>query len=749
MKNWLVFILILVSKSLFACGYYYPFGEDLRFCFFKPENFNFDGYTTFHYSSNSFNPFETYSDDYVHPNNQLWFEYCSKKVSILEIENAIDVIPNSEINVNSKNKMIHYLFDIKDFDAINYLKFAKSCETFNSYYNDPWERSEYMVVPKRTALINQAVLMSKKVKNEYLKLRYTFLGIRMAFYNQDKIQVKKMYDAVFKDLKTKNVLYYWSLSFVLFSEIDKPLANFYTAQVFGNSPDKRWAVHSYFDRLIPLNSVLKFAKTSKEKANVYLMHAIKTDRSLEDIRGVYNNDPKSEGLNFLMLREINKIEDWVHTPYYTLNSPSIDFNYDWKDKDGKSILGRVENDRKYAEKVLNFINTIDLKKNENPILWKASKVQLLFITKKYDLCLNTINQIERNLNKLDAVFKELQLIKALCLTANQKNGNAIILDLVKPIIIENSSNSQFIFAVGRELEYKQNTSDAALLYSKITESGSVYWKPFKNKFLTFENVYSDYFEYINVYYTPKQIENLIIAIEKNKNSKNEFLKWKYEILAKEKPRMYDLLGTKYIRQNKLEMALANFKKGDDENKMSNPFYDLEYIPSFVQKKDSITLTKSGITAQLITYLNKANNVKEKNRDYYYFLAANCYYNMSQYGNTSGMRRYNWTSEFNIVTNLEDNEEYNQCNLAKKYYLLSKKNAKTDKFKALCLRMASRCEKNKIIYEMVISNAEAPEDYDKYLHDKNKYYKKLESQFPDAFYELSNCENFNDYFKSRR
>jgi len=74
MKNCLVFILILVSKSLFACGFY-PYGEELRFSFFDPEIAGYRSYSEFYYSANSFEPNSVYGDFDKMPNELLWVSY--------------------------------------------------------------------------------------------------------------------------------------------------------------------------------------------------------------------------------------------------------------------------------------------------------------------------------------------------------------------------------------------------------------------------------------------------------------------------------------------------------------------------------------------------------------------------------------------------------------------------------------------------------------------------------------------------
>jgi hypothetical protein len=123
--------------------------------------------------------------------------------------------------------------------------------------------------------------------------------------------------------------------------------------------------------------------------------------------------------------------------------------------------------------------------------------------------------------------------------------------------------------------------------------------------------------------------------------------------------------------------------------------------------------------------------------------------MTQYGNSWMMRRYYWTSNGDS-SNMVDEKEFNQCNSAKTYYLLALKNAKTDKFKALCLRMIGRCEK----YRLDNLNEDSYKgDYDFYLEflfSKNKYYQDLKSSYSSYYNDLtSDCTFFEDYFKVRR
>lgn len=768
MRNFLLFTLILVSNYVSACGYY-PYGEDTRISIFNPSLFGYDSYSNFYYSALSFSSNgDSSPKSYVLPNNRLWFDYCRGKVDISSIDKAIYHLSVTDIDNPSRNEMIQYLYQQKDSDALNYLRFAKNCEYFNSWQEDPWERKTYLAMPKRTELMNKAQELAKKVQNKELKRRYTFLAIRLAWYNHQYDVIQSLFDSVFEKSSNKDILYYWSLYFKSFTESGSPKVNFQLAQVFANAEDKRFVCHQHYNPKIPIEKTLQVTQTNKEKANVYLLYGIeKPDKALPYLQKMYALDPASNGLSFLLLREVNKVEDYVLTPYYTLFQPSLSYDF-WEGKTDTSTrqtLTRSERDRSYAKDILRFLNTADMSKVENPFFWKCCKAYLLFITRDYNGCLTLIENLEKSLSK-NAILNQLHIIKALALTANQKNGNAHIPLQTQSIIISNQTNSQFIFSIGKELEYLGNTTDAALLYAKLDASWEeglpVFWKTIKTKNHFYNDYFVNYFEYADAIYTSGQTEHLIKDIQNHFYHHDSFDIFKYGDMRKDIPRLYDLLGTKYVRQNKLANALATFKNIDnrywyqaytgwgDRSSIfdQNPFYHLKYTPEFITTKDTIRLNKYTITKQLMDYLLRAENKNEDDRDYYYFLVANAYYNMGSQGNVSMMRRLqSWSGEYPSV--IEDEAEFRQSNLAKKYYLLASEYAKTDKFKALCLRMIIRCEKNKLHDQYQGRENQESNVYDSLLAS-NQYRRELHDKYPEYYQDLvSNCEKFSEYFNARR
>ncbi|MBD3906689.1 hypothetical protein NAL32_18625 [Chryseobacterium sp. Ch-15] len=784
MKKLAIFTAILLSSIFSACGFY-PYGEDIRFYFLNPNNFSYQAYSPFYYSSLSF---EQDSDLIIltQDNEKLWRKYCNNKVLLRDISTVLKDFSYSDIQENSPNLFLRYLYSKKDIEAINYLKFAKNCEYFNTWQDDPWERNENTATAKRDDLLNQATILASKSRKADFKKRYAFLALRLAFYNKDMSKIEKTYRQYFSAEQTNDVIDIWALYFKAISEKNPALMNLYFAKVFAASPEKRFVSWQYFSSKVPESDVLNLAKNRKDKANVLLLYGLyNPEKNLENIKQIYAENSKFDGLSFLLYRELGKLEDWVFTPYYSLFSGSTiqDFDYsmnDFENRNTLKILERSEIDREYAKQVLEFIDSADLSKVENPNFWKYARAELLLMTKNYSESLSHIAELENVLQSQNPMRNNVEIIKALNLFANQTYGNAKIPDAAKDIIVKNKNNKHFIFALGRELEYLGNTDDAAILYASLDNPSTenidynmVYYQSLSNSPKTYGTYYYEYFDYLDAVYSPEQLQSFITKIEGLHRNSDSFYSNFYSMKPSEIKSLYDLLGTKYIRQNKLNLALNTFNKlgenyfdaqyslwerdGRDGYYSSgkifnqNPFYHLKYTPDFIPEKEHFRINKISVTKKLIEYLNKANNPKEKDRDYYYFLVANCYYNMSQYGNAWMMRRYSVSSEGNYSIR-EDNKEFNTASLAKFYYGKALENAQTDKFKALCLRMQGRCENYN--YDFIAENSadysSQDDDYENQRFVENKYYQDLKSKYSGQYKDMiSGCESFKAYLNARR
>jgi len=771
MRRSIVFLLILISSLSFrslACGPYYPLGDDIRFTLLNPGTFNYPEYSEFYYSSGFFysSNFESEAvqmrnpiDQGVQQNIALWRKRCKNEADEQAVNQAVYTLGDEINNPQSSNAFVRYLHANHDTEALAYLNFAKKCNPYNSVIQDPWERQEYANVPQRKKLIGEAVSRATSVKDEDIRQRYAFLAIRLASYNNDAETLKSIYTTYFSKRDHKNIIDYWSLYFRTLIETDSIKCNFDAAQVFAFAPDKRMAIFYRYNKHISVQKTLQFAKTPEEKSAIWMLDGFrKTGKTLDILKKLYAIKPNDSGLSFLLLREINKLEDWIYTPYYTNFSPSLEpWEYEMKAYPAR----RIEEDRRYATDLLGFVKAADLRKIENPELWRLAKAYLSYMTGDFTLSLNEINALQKqNVSDLK-LRRQLSVLKAICLTTSQKEKH-VIPEEIKPVLMNEfaSGNFKLIFAVARELEFKGNTTDAAALLSKFKMRAvdyddqaywrnGIYWKTKPGKQTLFVEYYDDYFFYLDAQYSADQLKRLIADLDVSGKT-DAFSAWEFDVLQKDKGRLNDLLGTKYMRKNELNQALLSFEKVADTLWTSkyypyatylnaNPFYATMYSEHRKTAGDTISYTKTGIARTLINYLSKAENAQTKNRAYYYFQVANCYLNMTQYGNSWMMKRYYWTVNTQN-SGFEDNDDYYNCTLARNFYLKAKEVSTNKPFAALCLRMAGRCENHRIRHQMDPYETDPPKV-------ENVYYNDLKKAYPSDFNDLiSNCESFDRYYR---
>lgn len=768
MRRLTAFILILTVncfQTIFACGPYYPFGEDVRFSLIHTGTFQTGGYDGFRYSANAFEADETAVRLGEDMNVALWRKRTGSTLSDEVIYNAIYRSEN-QFNGNFTNAFLLELSKKGDQTALDYLKFANRCSRLNSRLQNPWERREYTTLPARAELIREALEKAAASADKEIARRYAFLAIRLAHYNNDESTIHSAYKRYYADRKDRDILDYWALYFKALRETNAAKRNVQLALVFVNAPDKRFVVYQKYNSEIAIVESLQEAVTNEEKSALWVIDGITNPgRALENIRNVYSLTPGSPALSALLLREMNKLEDWIFTPYYSEFEPALSYlNEDPESEQPNSE--RINRDREYAFALLQLVKSSGKEQTADPGMWKIAQAYLQFMIMDYNSSLSLIRQLEMQRSTTPAFKSQLGILKALCLVSLQPAGNAIVPEEIRPILLQEAAakNNRFLFAIARELEYKGNTTDAALILSNINhyseESESVFWRTKQGYSTLYSDVYYDYFFYLDAAYSIDQLTQLIQAIQ-NANTVNPFDQWKFGKVKENLSRLYDLLGTKYIRKNQLTEALAAFEKADPSMWSSpdypyaiylnaNPFYTNMYNEHTPVEEDSVSYTKPELVRTLLEYLKKAENPKTKNRHYYYFLVANCYLNMSYYGNSWMMRRY-YASSYENYSGLEDDNEYYQCLQAEAYYLKAKQAAKNRQFQALCLRMAGRCEKYRILRKMEYGETYYDEEEMAAIaFQENKYWKQIRQEFPEAYDDLIyNCYSFDQYFQAHK
>ncbi|MBI1183347.1 hypothetical protein GC194_03690 [bacterium] len=780
MKPLIAFIFILLSSSskLWACGPFYPYGDDIRFHLMSPELFDNEGFKIFNYSAFNFyhkerwwrpEPEDLNIELGKEMNAALWRAMCNNEPDLDQIIEGVysnDLIGSPALE---KNSFANYLIKHNKNELIDYLNFAKKCNSLNTLQNsDPWEKHDNHTHGMRQNLIKEASQQAAKCSNNDIARRYAFLALRLLYYNNNLESIPALYLQFFDLHKASNLIDYYAMYFYACALKVGPEKNFCLSQVFSFSPDKRFACFQHYHRHVAIDQTLKLAQTAKEKAAVWLLNGFENlSPALQNLQNIYKNEPNNKGLGILLMREVNKMEDWILTPYFTEFPPAInasgdDYNIDASEGKRNAFLA---DKIKLANELIDFVEQIDYTKVHNPDLIMTCKAYLLFATNKYNESLQAIENILERQSPDSPIHDSLNILKLLCELGRQGNSACTLQNTDETLVMNLlQSGNQPKFAAARLLEYKGNTTEAAAIYAhmntkrKYYNNNTVYWRTLDHHHTLYSDFYYNYFFYLDAAYNIAEMEKLI-----NRLNQKDDKSWETQLYAPIRAyqsRLYDLLGTKYLRMNQLTEALAAYNKVNDSLWQSDNFPYKKYLdsnPFFTTlvsehehtTADTVTYNKAEIVKKLLEYIAMGNNPHHKNRAYYYYLAGNCYFNMTQYGNSWLMKRYFWTRNENR-TKLPDDDDYFKALKAKEFYLKAYDASTSEKFKVLCTLMAGKCEKYRLAAE---NNSRQYRYYSLFGEDEessglmeNIYYESVYKNYPDYYKELvSYCVAVENYY----
>ena len=561
MKRWIACILVLsLSARVYAC-YDYPDGEELRFSLFNPALFGVSGYDEFYYTAHLFSepPDDTSTVDPGEAANvALWRARCNNVPSYDAVQEAV-----YKTIVSPDNAFVRYLQLHHDTTALQYLQFARAVSALSDLLEDPWERNESHVSDIRSERITAALQYAHASSDHDIALRYAFLAIRLSYYNNQPQTLEKTYSEFFEG-RRETIIDFWAMHFRALVEKRPSWRNYYAAMVFAHAPDKRFAIFASYDRSVPILQTLMHAKTKEEKAAVWFLEGLhRTGRALECLRHIDALQPQSEWLDFLLLREVNKLEDWILTPTYGHLQPSV---LTEKQSAHYSFTRNVASDRQYAREVLAFAQQKSIAKKRR-VLWRMANAYIAFLSQDYAAAFDQLSQLPA---LRDSLLKEqAAVVRSLCLVASQDSGSAVIPLETQPVVLHEFAHTKgrFLQAIAMELQRLGNTTDAALLLSQLNPDGmweesSAMLHTYNWNWLANWRYGVDYFFYLDENYSPRQLSALIAAVNAAPGH-NRFSAWMFRVAKHDLPRLYDLLGTKYMRQDKLEDALQAFARVND------------------------------------------------------------------------------------------------------------------------------------------------------------------------------------------
>lgn len=762
--------------TAYACGYD-PLGEDLRYSLFDAKTSEHPSLAPFYFTTD----FAYNIDNSAglargkEQNVAEWATYAKLPTTagIAEVVYDWDIETTKKWLTNFKkgiagntNAFASKLAETNNSAAANYLVFAKSCEQSSQKYSDDWESAKPLASDKYDARISQARALFQQETDPFLKQRYGYQLVMLLRYKTDWAACVKAFDDCVAPYGDKTVVYWWALAHkatATYFTGEKEKADYYFAQVFAHDDAKKARMNQGYEAT-NLKKSLGFCKNNDEKAALYTLDAIHSPgRTLENLQKVFDYTPANPDLDVLLVREVNKIEDWVLTPRITGSGPAndVETRADLPEAKQENIdyrilqLANAKSDEAYTAEVFMWVKTTaNSAKLHNPALWQTAAAHLALILGNYAEAKTALTLAEKAKEKTPAIAKQIHLTGIMARLNFDLAGEMSHDELYKDLVwmrkqrneekkednlgySQNTDYNRWIAALATRADEQKNIPLAALFYAESQNYISKGWDS--------GSYYNDGFiYYLDRNGTPDQVEAVISMI--TAQQKDNLIKLLTDSLGKHTNRLTDVLGTKYLREDKLEKAVAAYesipKEWFKEKKCGYQIYDnyLREDPFWVgvQEGKKLRYSRKGYVLRLMGLKEEAKD-PTKNQAWAQYQIANAYYNASYYGNAWARSRYWWSSyastQNGIAHEDSDDREYYTAKRAKIAYQAAAELATNKAFKALCLRMVATCQLHELGYNDLVGASNYDENKKEFTIEETVAGRDLKKNYSEFYKKL--------------
>ncbi len=745
----LILFLLLFSRlqTGFSCSYY-PYGEDIRICLFS-SNLADEDLSIFYYSSYFLS--EQIQDGLEGPNANLneWYAYFDGQFSLGTIDQLVYLVEfDNFLPAFTKNELYQHFKAGNDRDVADYLKFAKCVEYILEI--DFWSDREFDTLNAIKAY-EIAVSSAKKTKNEVLQLRYAYQAVVLGYYLNKKEEVHSLFTETILPLESNSIITEWARFYdacMLENELERYLI---FARLFEQTRSKNEYIYKHFPRdKATQEKVLGICETDEDRANVIALTAFMNPaRGLEEIKQITKLNPENSLLDVLLVREVNKMEDWYFTNRYTDYGMAIDDGW-WDEKKEmfKFVDARnFEQDKLYLKEVIRFCEKTVQKNNQiNLPLWHVSLAYMKYMVGYQSDMEKFASLAEQNCTD-STMLAELKSIRLLATVQNQNKwtdeeqeelfNRLQELDTFRAHIYNyDHFKGQIMLAISRQFLEDENPIMAALFEGQV-DGRTV------EKYTDWNSPTYQTFNLLNDHATSSVMDTFFdLWKSPNKTNLEEFL---FRDLEPYKWRLTDLWATTYLREDRLEKALEIYETIPDsvwqitnhdlhyyynQELDVNPFETSFMTTSFLRDR-SVIYTKPEFVREILR-LKKEIKENPKRRAYHYVLLGNAYYNMTINGNSWYMTEY-FMSRYSYEGSSGQNRSYYTGERALNYYKLAEQNSKSPEFAAFCYRLQYKC--------LVLKNT-----YTNYRTSPSEFVKRFKAKYPAYADDLYGCDYFDYYFE---
>ncbi len=726
-KKWFSFYTTtLLAIAGFACADY---GYDFIDSNFTPETFVSKNYEPLNYDPvNKFYDGISYygtglnslkEENGIPGDINDWYTYMDKGLNKTTIQ-AVMYEKADNRNVQVKKLQQNSNTKIKNFG--DFIALANQVDAYAAVESDPWDYKPGVLM--NTKLAQQVEAKYKSEQDLFLKSRYWFLTLKAYFYSKDKNEVIRFFDQTHAQ-HTTHKYYVNALDYVggaYFAKKDFVKSNLYFAEVAQLDPSRLMQSSKDFKILsdADFTKMLNQAKNNDIKCMLWTLVGYKKDLE-KALKEVYALNPKSENLNLLLVRSINKEEGKFTTFYEKEITDATNDNY--KKRAAKAV----------DENLFKFVKEVASKGNTNsPALWDLAYGYLAMYKGDHKTAGNYYQKVLKT-NKEALVADQVRLFSFLN-EVLQLNKSTQLND---PFFIR-EYNWLFFSKLDPDKYYADYEKDKIRVVSA---------QNFVNQFIA--NLYKkEKNELMAQFVTPNSkffLDDKNLALADAYFGRNTFTDWEKSIqkLYHIKPDdVYKQIAFRALQKDDLSKALTYLNKVQTQDKsFYNPFNGMIKDRSVKESKRELTYKqvvemmqdmKSKVTSKTDVYNNA-------------LLLGNAHYNLGYFGNN---REVYWNAIFaDFDSEYPSTATYKYDNtLAKKYYTLALENATDDEQKAKLTYLLTKIERNEFYTKTYFLNQDYF-GYSEVMFKKFEGYKTLKQKYNHTKYYkevINECGYFKKY-----
>lgn len=725
-------------------------------------------------------------------NANEWATYLGRSVKSADVKKAmygLDSANNVAINQFlggkrsmpdslSQNTFLRALSSDQNKAALQYYRFAKKVEPIANFNYNLWEPTPVDTISLRNAAV-KALNFASAEKDAFLKLRYAYQAERLFHYGKDYQRAEQVYATFIDQNRSNSHVKGWALALKAGEErwLGDTLQSAYLfSKVFADYPERRvqaYRNYHYLDVTAP--QVLPLAKNNTEKAVIYAIDGFgKPEINMDYLEKVYQYEPASPMVGVLLVREVNKLEEYYLTGRLSnlTNSAAKKFvkpiiistknstaNPAFFAKVPDSIQAKYND---YIQKFVQFCDQLSAEKKYPEYgIGNLTKAYLYWMQSKTEDGFQAVEAAKKE--KLNSKMQDQQQIVKLLLSAQKirqvdlVNENILLpslkwLDEKVKLHRNNDLTEADInrFATTSRDFYLHILAPAYLRQGDTTRAAMALLKSNATGFGSLPDFWYNYLR-------SKQLQRIINW--KKHQPKTPWLQFLTARLAYvDKEDLYELLGTAYLREHNYAAAFTAFAHRKNKDKRSidteegDPFLDQlnDYPKTFSVPGKGFTKVDF---AKAMAALRSKIKAKPKNPQNYYRFATGLY-NTSTYGNSWNLISYGWSADdFGRQKIYTYDADYVKTTNAKQYYLKARALSNNAEFKARCTFMAAKCQQKQqqmpsFIYNYAAYDA-AQKNYGKQMHH-NPYFKELAQYKRASFYKtaVGKCSYLRDFLTGK-